>query len=179
MELTLASLLGTCGSPRAGIRTPERSASPRSPNPEPGGAGDRRSCGRASRRPSTPFFLTPDQADDPSAGVSQNAALEPGSGAEAGEAVQLAETSLGFHGNQDPSPLTPNVSSSQRAFTVDKRLKSTHTKRRRPLFSFCLPSQAVAHLPVEDPGLFSAREGIGSGSMISTAVATSLPSLRR
>lgn len=135
MELIPASRPGTRGSPRAGIQTPERSASPRSPNPGLGGAGDRRSSGRPSRRLNTPFFLTPDQADNPSVGVPQHSALESGSGAEAREAVQLAETSLGFHGNQDPSPLSPNVSSSQRAFTDDKELKSTHSKRRRPIYN--------------------------------------------
>ena len=143
MELTPASRLGTGGSPRAGIRTPEQSASPRSPNPGPGEAGGRRSCGISSRSLNTPFFLTPYQLNNPSFGVSEDSTLEPGSGTEAREAVQLAERSFGFHGHQDPMPFNQNVSSFQRAFTVDKRLKSTHSKRRRPIFPNCLENKGV------------------------------------
>jgi len=78
----------------------------------------------------TPFFLTPHQGRDPGVRISQDP-FEPGAGPESREAVEGIQAGFGLH---KPRPYDPNqnVSSFQRAFTVDKRLKMTHTKPGRP-----------------------------------------------
>jgi hypothetical protein len=76
--------------------------------------------------------LTPFQLDDPRLGVTQNAALEPGPGAEAGRTVDIAEAGLGFH-VQDPTALKANVSSFQRTCADGKTVRFHAQKTEKTL----------------------------------------------
>ena len=120
--------------PCASTRIPSKSASPRNPDPARGGNDCRSDGDKIVRNRSMSFFLTPPELNHPSSRVPLNPALETGFGPKAREAVQLAEHSLDFHKSQDSIPFSPNVSSFQRAFTVNKDLFFTHRKRRRPIF---------------------------------------------
>ena len=100
-ELTLVSHLGISGSPSAGTRIPGKSAYLRNRGRAPGGSGDRRTEATIGGRLNKPFFLTTIQFHHPSFLISQNTALKPGSGTESRKTVQVAESCLGFHSNQD------------------------------------------------------------------------------
>lgn len=121
-----ASRLGSFGSPPCDIRIQGKSACRLNPDRVPGGAYGHRSFGKTGHKKNRSFFLTPDELNNPSLGIPQDSALETGTSLEPREAVELAESGLGFHNTLDPSASNPNVSSFQRAFTDLKVLKFTH-----------------------------------------------------
>ena len=112
--------------PRADTRIPETSASLRNPDPARDTSGDRSDAGKFLRNRNRSFFLTPLEFNNPGFGISLDPTLETGLGPKPGEAVQLAESRLGFHKSQNNIAFCPNVSSFQRAFTLYKCLIFTH-----------------------------------------------------
>ena len=131
----------TSGIPRAGIRNPGISACPRMQGRAHGVFSCHSDGGKIFRNRNKTFFLTPFEFNNTGSGIALDSALEPVLSPKAGEVVQLAECSLGFHNAQDYTAFYPNVSSFQRAFAVNKGLYFTHRKWRRASFLEPKPSK--------------------------------------
>ena len=126
-EAIPVSRLGTGDTPRGDTRIPNRFGCRRRPNPGRGGIGDRKNFGKSADTPNKPFFLASHQRNHAGCPVLKNTAFKSRQRPEAGETVHLRQHGLGFHKGCDLTKTTRlNVTGFQRAFTVDKWLKSTH-----------------------------------------------------